>query len=349
MQGALQINGKTPKATKIPFLRIVTIDKATLKTTHEYTYVLDDPAKNATAVSEITALSDHQFLIDERDGNFEPNAYKKIFEIDTTNATDVLNATSANIHGATDSADKGLLIDGKPLEALFGTDKGDIKTLSKQGEAILKANGITPVRKTLYLDFGAYVSAVSAQGLFFGHDKIEGIYPLSDGRLLVSNDSDFGIDGLADPAHAATLLDGDALDSAKPPYTLHAKLLPNGKQDDGAYMIVDVAKANKAINGQNPAKQVTVNVNVKASESSTPSGNVPPSTTPGAGETNNTNVAPVPSGSGTAPTAANAHNGGVKELSKTGSTTVAVSAAAVLLLLAGAAGLAVRKVGASHR
>lgn len=44
-------------------LRIVTIDVATGKT-HEYGYVLTD----GSGASEITAINDHEFLVDERDG-----------------------------------------------------------------------------------------------------------------------------------------------------------------------------------------------------------------------------------------------------------------------------------------
>ena len=51
---------------------------------HEYLYLLDNPAATKTAVSEITALSNTTFLVDERDGNFPPGAYKKLYLIDIT-------------------------------------------------------------------------------------------------------------------------------------------------------------------------------------------------------------------------------------------------------------------------
>jgi len=49
----------------------------------------DDPKDNSGAVSEITALSNTSFVVDERDGKPEPGAYKKLFTIDLRGATDV--------------------------------------------------------------------------------------------------------------------------------------------------------------------------------------------------------------------------------------------------------------------
>ena len=40
-------------------------------------------------VSEITAISNTLFLVDERDGKFPPDANKKIYIADTSGATDV--------------------------------------------------------------------------------------------------------------------------------------------------------------------------------------------------------------------------------------------------------------------
>lgn len=44
---------------------------------------------------------------------------------------------------------------------------------------------------------------------------------------MVSNDSDFGIDGVSNDA---------------PPFQLHAKLLPNGQQDDGEFLAIDTTR-----------------------------------------------------------------------------------------------------------
>jgi hypothetical protein len=63
---ALQDSGPSNPANKT--LRIVTIDIAT-GATHEYAYNLT----TGTGVSDIVALNDHQFLVDERDGNGRAN------------------------------------------------------------------------------------------------------------------------------------------------------------------------------------------------------------------------------------------------------------------------------------
>ena len=44
---------------------------------------------------------------------------------------------------------------------------------------------------------------------------------------MISNDNDFGIDGVT---------------NAAPPYALHPKTLPDGRQDDGEYLAVDTTK-----------------------------------------------------------------------------------------------------------
>jgi hypothetical protein len=70
-------------------LRIVTIDIRT-GTTHEYGYLLT----TGTGVSEILALNQHEFLVDERDGkgrgdNGSKAKIKQIFKIDLAGAVDI--------------------------------------------------------------------------------------------------------------------------------------------------------------------------------------------------------------------------------------------------------------------
>ena len=234
MQAALTIDAsKQAKSKNIPFTRIVTYDLRT-HAVHEYAYVLDDPAANGTAVSEITAISATRFLVDERDGKMEPGAYKKVYEIDLAAATDI--GPAARVAGAHYDPTYGLEVAGVgPLEFLF-TDKSQ----SPDGTAILTAHHITPVSKKPALDLGALITRLDPTGGSFGHDKIEGIDLFDNGRkLLVSNDSDFGIDGLSDAAGAPS--------TVAPPFTLHAKTLPNGQQDDGAYLVVDLAKVADAV------------------------------------------------------------------------------------------------------
>lgn len=255
MQSALTIDkAHQAKSKNIPFTRLVTFDLRTHRT-HEYAYVLDDPKANGTAVSEITAVSATKFLVDERDGDAEPGAYKKIYEIDLSRATDI--GPDAEVPGAHYDATYGLEVPGTdtgvgPLEYLF-TDSSQ----SPDGDAILRAAGVTPVAKSLYLDLGGLVTRLDATGGFYGHDKIEGIDLVDGGRkLLVSNDSDFGIDGLSDAA-------GDASTDVEPPFALHAKLQPNGTQDDGAYLVVDLAKAKAVLAGKDAPRTAKVTVTVR--------------------------------------------------------------------------------------
>ena len=93
MQAPL-IQDAAVNATK-KMLRLVTIDVAT-GVTHEYAYTLT----TGSGVSEIIALNDHEFLIDERDGNGRlggnnntSNAavVKTLFKIDITGAQELLS------------------------------------------------------------------------------------------------------------------------------------------------------------------------------------------------------------------------------------------------------------------
>jgi hypothetical protein len=72
------------------FARIVTIDIKT-GATHQYAYPLDGATK--TTISEILAVNDHQFLVDERDSKGLADdsnaAFKKLYLIDIEGAVDV--------------------------------------------------------------------------------------------------------------------------------------------------------------------------------------------------------------------------------------------------------------------
>ena len=78
-------------------LRIVTIDILSGRTTHEYPYVLT----SGSGVSDIVALNNHEFLVDERDGKGLADApgekakVKQIFKIDLQGATDISNMTGS--------------------------------------------------------------------------------------------------------------------------------------------------------------------------------------------------------------------------------------------------------------
>ncbi|WP_018637794.1 esterase-like activity of phytase family protein [Parafrankia elaeagni] len=222
MQSALAQKDLTPRPVTVPTLRVVTYNLRT-RATHEYVYLLDDPLRNAGAVSEITAISNSRFLVTERDGNFEPGAFKKIFTIDLTGATDV--GPKASVPGAVYTAGQGGLLLGTPgrtIEATVGS------TDTATAAATLASFGIRPVGKTLDVDLAGLVSTLDPTGGFFGHDKVEGVATTDGGRtLVISNDNDFGIAGLT---------------NTTPPFQLKPKILPNGQQDDGAFLVVDTTR-----------------------------------------------------------------------------------------------------------
>jgi len=101
-------------------LRFVTVDVASGLTTHEYAYLLT----TGTGVSDIVALNDHEFLVDERDGkglgDGSKAKIKQAFKIDISNAVDVTDMNG------TDAAKNAVA-----------------KTLFLDLVAVLNANGIT--------------------------------------------------------------------------------------------------------------------------------------------------------------------------------------------------------------
>ncbi len=141
-------------------LRIVTVDVAT-GATREYGYTLT----TGSGVSEIVALNDHQFLVDERDGkglgDGSNAAVKSIFLIDITGATDISNV----------AAGLGTGSNATPTVKKYATPFLDIV-------AALKANGFT----------AAQIPA-KIEGLAIGQDVT------LNGQLLhtlfVANDNDF--------------------------------------------------------------------------------------------------------------------------------------------------------------
>ncbi|UWE13283.1 esterase-like activity of phytase family protein [Actinacidiphila bryophytorum] len=223
MQSALQQPdlGKT-KAAGVAPTRIVTVDLRTYKT-RQYLYLLDNPSATGDANSEITALSATKFLVDERDGNYEPFAQKTLFEVDVNGATDV----------------SGLLLDGKSPEAFVGAS--DTNTAL----AALTKAGVNVAQKQPYVNVGALVSQLDPTGAFFAHDKVEGVATADAGRTLyLSNDDDFGIDTIA--------VDPDGT------WTVHQKVLPTtGAKDNGEILKVDTTKLPAVL------KTVTVTVHVR--------------------------------------------------------------------------------------
>lgn len=209
-----------PKSKNVNAVRIVTVDLRTRRTA-QYVYLLHSDATPSTAISEISALNNHEFLVDERDGAMEPGTNKKIFTVDLNGATDVSKFSKVK-NSTYDATNGGLLVDGKTIEATVGKDGTAAATKD------LTAVGIESVRSSLFLDVAGLVTAIDPEGGFYGHDKVEGVAVVDGGkRLVISNDSDFGIDALAN-------------DSA--PYRLHKKVLPNGTQDTGELLEVTMKK-----------------------------------------------------------------------------------------------------------
>jgi hypothetical protein len=219
MQSALHTPGLVGSPESVPVARIVTLNLANRGDLHEYLYPLANPQQTKVAVSEITAVSATTFLIDELDDQPPPNGDKKIYVADLSKATDV--GPHSTVSGTNYQADAGgLLINGVPIETFVGIST-DAAAADK-----LRAAGVTLATKTLKLDLGGLVRSLSANGDFFGHDKIEGVISRDGGNtLIVANDSDFGLAGLA---------------SDTPPFQLKPKMLPNGTQDSGEILSVDM-------------------------------------------------------------------------------------------------------------
>jgi hypothetical protein len=90
-------------------LRIEVIDIGSGRTVHEYAYLLT----TGSGVSEMVALNNHEFMVDERDGKGrgdDSNAkVKQIFKIDLANAVDVMNMDGTT--AATNAVAKTLFLD----------------------------------------------------------------------------------------------------------------------------------------------------------------------------------------------------------------------------------------------
>jgi hypothetical protein len=148
-------------------LRILTFDIAT-GATKQYVYLMDNIT--LTGVSDIVAVNNTTFLTIERDGLFpghatSPAAFKKVFKIDISGATDISDAANGT---------NGKLYSGKTVEQL-----NDL--------AGLQAAGIVPVPKTLVLDLLKDLPSP------YPHDKTEGLAILPGNILVISNDDDFGV------------------------------------------------------------------------------------------------------------------------------------------------------------
>jgi hypothetical protein len=94
-------------------LRIVTIDIASGAVTHQYGYLLT----TGSGVSEILALNNNEFLVDERDGKGRGDGsnakIKQLFKIDLSNAVDI--SDKLGLDAAASAVSKTLFLDLVPL------------------------------------------------------------------------------------------------------------------------------------------------------------------------------------------------------------------------------------------
>jgi hypothetical protein len=159
MQSPLIQDGGTDAA----IVRIVTINIAT-GTTFEYGYELTNIGSAAKpkygTVSEILAINDHEFLVDERDGkglgDNSTAAFKRLYRIDLDGAQEI-----SGITGAVNLAGKAVA-----------------KTLFLDVVAVLNGNGISSI------DIPAKL-----EGVAFGPDVTVG--GVARHTLFIANDNDF--------------------------------------------------------------------------------------------------------------------------------------------------------------
>ncbi|WP_227985011.1 esterase-like activity of phytase family protein [Nocardia spumae] len=233
--GIIQSALRTPglgSAREVPITRIVTVDLRS-RAVGEFVYPLEDP-ESTLSVSDITALDDHTFLVDERDGELAPKANKKLWTIDLSGATDI--GPRSRIPGTRYDPQLGLLVGDRPLETYVG------KVSTADGVAALAQAGITPVAKKSNLDLAGLLAGLNPQGAFFGHDKIEGVATTDGGKTLyLCDDSDFGLAGSG---------------GERPPFTVKPKILPDGRQDTGEILRIDT----RALPARTRTDTVTVTV-----------------------------------------------------------------------------------------
>ncbi|MCU4414401.1 esterase-like activity of phytase family protein [Acinetobacter sp. WU_MDCI_Axc73] len=151
----------------------------------------------------LVALGGTSFLVLERDGEMplqNAKAFKRVYKIDLKDATN-LEKVQTNTDWNQD-AKLGLTYKERTLEQVIldNLDKSD-KTKTQSGWDLLAQNNIKPARKELVID-------MAAQG--YPHDKMEGLWLMSNSRLGIINDDDFGLNSTDD-----TPITQKFLDSAK--------------------------------------------------------------------------------------------------------------------------------------
>jgi hypothetical protein len=141
--------------------RLYAIDRATLRITGEYVYVMEPMSawkgeerkrQNTVRISELLWIAENRLLVDER-----TEETTKIYEIDLTGATNIQ-----------------------------GTRWSEATAAPTLEQTKIQETGIVPVRKVLRLDTVGRPEIPT---------KIEGLALFGDGSLMIINDDDFGIAG----------------------------------------------------------------------------------------------------------------------------------------------------------
>jgi hypothetical protein len=147
-------------------LRIVTIDIASGQVTHQFGYNLTD----GSGVSEITALNDHEFLVDERDGkglgDGSKAKIKEIFKIDLAGATDISKLDPAT--ASANAVSKTLFLD---IVALLKANGFDVTQIPSKIEGISFGPDVEYQGQKIHTFWNAndndFVQDVSGPNVFF--------------------------------------------------------------------------------------------------------------------------------------------------------------------------------------
>lgn len=162
MQSTLY-NPSKKEITNKCLIRLVTFDIAS-GATKQFVYIQN---KETDSTCGIATLSNTEFVVIERDGNFsgEKETHKYLFKIDISEATDVT--------GSDVQAPEGMLLNGKTLEQCSVEE--------------LSAAGIKTVSKKLLVDLTEYLPNK------YPHDKLEGLWIIDRNSIAVANDNDFAV------------------------------------------------------------------------------------------------------------------------------------------------------------
>jgi hypothetical protein len=189
-------NDNSSKASRS--VRMLQFDPVTETVVAEYLYRIE--GSGSDKMGDAVAIGPNRFLVIERDDGLGTNKKKKIFEIDTTNATD--------------------------LSTLSPAIAGPGGTLELMTEAQLASNGIVPVTKKVVVDLAAIGYANVA-------DKVEGLAMVDPSRLLVIGDNDFGMPPTFDPVTGLLPANPNALPSVLGFITFTGQGLDPSDQDGG--------------------------------------------------------------------------------------------------------------------